>query len=189
MTTEDKVIPIRCTGSRYVHWDRLLTFQGELKEMKEADFDKFRALLLKYGWIAPIYCWDDKVLTDNTMADGHGRLLVLKELIHEGYSIDKIPVCDIQAKDTQEAAGMLLAINSKFQKITPQGLYEFTHNFKIDLPTLETFKLPDINFEKFKTEFHTETNDEGNDATPENKIYKHLYECPSCGHKYTKDDK
>ena len=172
----DKQIPIRCSGSRTIEWTELVPFQGDLKEMSKDSFQKLRASILKYGWISPIFVWKDTLL-----ADGHGRILVLKELIKEGYTIEPLPICDIQAIDKREAAEILLAINSKFQNVTPEGLYEYVTNFDIDLDTLQNFELPDIDFDIFKAEFYDK--DAPPDAEPENNKPEDtkLSTCPSCG--------
>ncbi len=64
---------------------------------------------MKYGWIAPIFIWNK-----NYILDGHGRLLILEQLLKEGYIINDLPIVDIEAKTKKEAAQILLAINSKY---------------------------------------------------------------------------
>lgn len=162
-----KVIPIRCKGNRYLSFTEIKAFQGNLKEMSKENFLKLRNLILKHGWIAPVFVWnEDKIL------DGHGRLLVLGELIKEGYSIDKIPVVDIEAETKKEAAEILLAINSHFQSITDQGLYEFMATMEIDLSELQDFVLPDINLEKFELSYFKEGLTDDDEVPPVSKKTK-----------------
>jgi len=159
-----KTIPVRCKGNRFLSFKELKAFQGNLKEMSKDNFLKLRNLILKHGWIAPVFVWNK-----NKILDGHGRLLVLGELLKEGYSIDKIPVVDIEAKTKKEAAEILLAINSHFQSITDQGLYEFMATMEIDLSGLQDFVLPDINLDKFELSYFKEglTDDDEVPPVPE----------------------
>ena len=116
MKRNNKQIPIRCKGNRYLPFDKLKNFQGSLKEMSEANAGKLKASILKYGWVAPVFVWGGDYILD-----GHGRLLVLGELLKDGYTIGELPVVDIEAQTKKEAAEILLAINSKYQTITDEG--------------------------------------------------------------------
>ena len=146
-----KQIPVRCKGNRYLPYDRLKTFQGDLKEMTEANAGKLKASILKYGWVAPVFVWGGDYILD-----GHGRLLVLGNLLEEGYSIGDLPVVDIEARTKKEAAEILLAINSKYQTITDEGLYQFMNDMDLKLDDLSIFELPDIDFKEFESEFFSE---------------------------------
>lgn len=159
------VIPIKIKGDlRRVPWKSLKPFQGNLKEMSEDDAEKLRGSLLKFGWRFPIFVWKEK--KNNWIHDGHGRLNVLKKLLEEGYTIGDIPVVDIQAKDKQEAGELLLALNSRFGKATPEGLYEFINEMGIDVETLLDYDFPDIDIDDFVSEFF-EVPADGADETPE----------------------
>src|SRR3972149_3235450 len=157
-----KQIPVRCKGNRYLPYDRLKTFQGDLKEMTEANAEKLKASILKYGWVAPVFVWGG----DYTL-DGHGRLLVLGQLLEEGYAIEDLPVVDIEAQTKKEAAEILLAINSKYQTITDDGLYQFMHEMDLNLEDLSIFELPDIDFKDFEAEFFSEEGEAVEEGIPE----------------------
>mgnify|MGYP003131800822 CR=1 FL=1 len=149
----DKTIPIRCKGSKTVPFESLKPFQGNLKEMNLDDADKLRAEIVERGWIAPIFVWNDQIM------DGHGRLYVLGQMLEDGYSIGELPVAEIDAKDETEAAKILLAINSHYQKITDDGLYEFVSRYNIKALDLENLELPDIDLGQFK-HFYLDDKDE-----------------------------
>ncbi len=151
MSKNCKTIPIRCKGNRHLPYDRLKAFQGDLKEMTEANAEKLKASILKYGWVAPVFVWGSDYILD-----GHGRLLVLGGLLKEGYSIADLPVVDIEAQTKKEAAEILLAINSKYQTITDEGLYQFMHDMDLNLEDLSIFELPDIDLKEFEAEFFSE---------------------------------
>jgi len=140
-----KKIKITCTGSRSVSIDALKNFQGNLKELRKPELEKLKRQILKHGFSFPVFLWGgDKIL------DGHQRVFTVKELISEGYSIDDIPVVDIDAATKKEAAEKLLAINSHYAKITDDGLYEFIDANELDLSDFAgDLSLPEIDMEKF----------------------------------------
>ncbi len=162
MKRNTKYIPIRCKGNRYLSYDRLKTFQGDLKEMTETNAEKLKASILKYGWVAPIFVWGSDYILD-----GHGRLLVLGELLKEGYTIGDLPVVDIEARTKKEAAEILLAINSKYQTITDEGLYRFMDEMELGIEDMSIFELPDIDFKGFEAEFFSEDAEAEEEEIPE----------------------
>ncbi len=120
-----------------------------------------KSSIIKYGWIAPVFVWNK-----TEILDGHGRLKVLQELFKQGYTIEgDIPVCDIEAKTRKEAAEILLAISSRYQRITEEGLQEFIKLNEITLDDLPIFDLPEINLDVFSTEYQQDT--EEDDFNPE----------------------
>ena len=157
----DKNIPIRCKGNRCLPFDRLKTFQGDLKDMTKANAEKLKASILRYGWVAPVFVWNK-----NEILDGHGRLLVLGHLLNEGYTIGDLPVVDIEAQTKKEAAEILLAINSKYQTITDEGLYQFMSEMDLKIDDLSIFELPDIDLKDFEADFFSE----GTEAVEEEEI-------------------
>lgn len=157
----NKEIQIRCRGSRELPYDKLKTFQGNLKEMTKENCRKLKSSILKYGWCAPVFVWGEDYILD-----GHGRLLVLAELLKEGYSIGDLPVVDIQADTKKQAGEILLAINSKFQTITDQGLHEFMAAMEIGFDELDGFAL-DMDLERFGNEYFTENGLTDPDEIPE----------------------
>ena len=146
-----KFITTKCKGNRYIPFGELKTFQGNLKEMSKDSAGKLRASIISHGWVAPVFVWNG-----NEILDGHGRLLVLAELLKEGYTIGALPVVDIEADNRQEAARILLAINSKYQSITDEGLYEFMSTMELSMDDLADIDLPDIDLEDFEANFFKE---------------------------------
>ena len=174
----NKIIPIKCgQGLRTVSYRSLKPFQGSLKEMSQDSAKKLRASILKYGWRFPIFVWRDG--ETEYVHDGHGRLLVLKALIAEGYMIDKIPVVDIQADDRRMAAALLLALNSKHGVVTGEGLYGFVHDFDIDPMELEAFDIPDIDLDDFRAELFEHDDMSGEETGP---LESNSKACQNCGY-------
>lgn len=149
-----KKIPIKCKGQKYLPYTELNEFQGNLKKITQKDLEKLKNQIKKLGWVAPIFIWvnGDK----NEIIDGHGRLKALKSLIEEGYTIDDLPVVEIEAKSRKEAAEILLSINSVYQKMTEKGLYEFLDDMELDLNSLENLNLPNIDISELKELFAAE---------------------------------
>ena len=133
--------------------------------MSKENSQKLKAQILKHGWIAPVFVWkNDK---SEEILDGHGRLLILHELIKEGYAIDALPVVDVEAKTKKEAAEILLSINSHYQNITNDGLSEFIKEMGLTLEDLSDIVLPDIDFTEFENEFFGKQGLIDDDEVPE----------------------
>jgi DNA modification methylase len=136
-------IKIKSKGNRLIDWQDLKPFQGNLKKADKEDIEKLKVIIKRRGWTVPIAVWEDNIL------DGHGRLEALKSLINEGCTVGKIPVIDIEAKDKKEASEILLEINSRANKMTDEGLYEFIQEFGIQEYDFDNLNFPDIDIDKF----------------------------------------
>lgn len=168
-----KRIKITCKGQKYIDINQLVNFQGNLKELSRKKYNKLKNLIIKYGFSFPVFVWKDH----NEIIDGHQRVLVVKDMAGKGYTIDKIPVVEIEAKDKQEVAEKLLALNSKFGKMTDEGLYEFINTNDVDFENIyKDLELTDINIDKFLTGFlKDETKDDDvphidEDVEPQSKL-------------------
>ena len=163
---EAKKIKITCKGSKSVPLEDLAEFQGNLKTLSEKSFEKLKRAILKHGFSFPVFVWRNYII------DGHQRLSVIKVLIDEGYSIDKIPVVEIQAKNKKEAGEKLLLLNSQYAKMTEEGLYNFLDDCGIDFSELHVdLELPTINTEQFMASWLGE--DTGNGATEKLKDFEY----------------
>ena len=138
------IIEVRCKGNRTLPYREFKTFQGNLKNISKENFTKLKNSILKFGWIAPVFVWNK-----NEILDGHGRLLVLDDLVKENYTIAEIPVVDIEAKTKKEAAQILLSINSKYQEITEEGLSEFMQIMDLSITELDDINISDIDMTHF----------------------------------------
>src|SRR4030067_241178 len=174
MSNKINKIEIGCKGSRTILHSKLKPFQGSLKEMSKLSAEKLKASILKYGWRFPVFVWNDG--KTDWIHDGHGRLLVLAELLKEGYTIDALPVVDIHAKDRKEAAELLLAVNSKYQTVTEEGLYQFMHEMELKMEDLTAFDLPDIDMEQFEAGYFGDKESKETEKNVQEEI-----KCPNCG--------
>ena len=133
-----KTISIKCETKDYLDWHNITEFQGGLKIRDEADIEKAKTSILKYGWSFPFFVWVSG--KTNYCLDGHARIKVLKALEEEGYLIPELPVVYIQAKNRTEAKQKLLRLNSNFGHFTKESVLEFASD--IDL-NFDEIALPD----------------------------------------------
>ena len=147
-----KTISIKCETKDYLDWHNITEFQGGLKIRDEADIEKAKTSILKYGWSFPFFVWVSG--KTNYCLDGHARIKVLKALEEEGYLIPELPVVYIQAKNKTEAKQKLLRLNSNFGHFTKESVLEFAED--IDL-NFDEIALPNglINFDNDDEEKYT----------------------------------
>lgn len=147
-----KTIEIKCKGSEELDLEQIEAFQGNLKDLSKENYDRLRKQILELGFSAPIAVWKHE--GHNYCLDGHQRVRVLTEMKRsEGYEIPKLPVVAVEAATEHEAKKKILALASQFGEVTKEGLFEFVSLNNIDLPTLEGFRLPEIDMPKFEAEF------------------------------------
>lgn len=154
-----KEIKINCDAKNYANLDDFNELQGNLKDLTELNFNKLKLSILKYGFIAPLFAYKDNK-GKLWIMDAHQRVRVLKHLRDvDGYLVPKLPYNLIQAKDKRQAKEMLLAINSRYGKMTVDGLYEFINEpkFEIDFENIKTLlDFSDINLDSFDLGYITQ---------------------------------
>ena len=155
-----KTFKIACETKDYLDWHNITEFQGGLKIRDEADIEKAKTSILKYGWSFPFFVWVSG--KTNYCLDGHARIKVLKALEEEGYLIPELPVVYIQAKNKTEAKQKLLRLNSNFGHFTKESVLEFAED--IDL-NFDEIALPDSVIDFSESGEVAET--EGDDEAPE----------------------
>jgi len=135
-----KTIKIACSGSDSLLVSEFKPLQGDLKAMSPENMEKLKARIVKYGFDAPIFIWDNYVL------DGHQRLSAIQSLMDDGYELPglELPVCKIKAKNMDDAKKRLMGYVSQFGHITAEGLEVFVEGLnlseimqEIDLPGYE----------------------------------------------------
>ena len=128
----------------------LHAFQGELKELQREEYDQLKSLIQEEGFFEPVEVWTDGE-GKHWIIDGHQRLSVCDR---EGWELDgDVPTRPMPAENREHAAKRLLALNSRFGRMTGQGLYEYMHDFGISMDDLSAFSLSDLDLESFKLEF------------------------------------
>ena len=161
MKNLDKMIEIKCDCDKVIDFHELTEFQGGLKERTQADYDKAKKSILKYGWSFVLYYWNDG--KTKWIIDGHNRVTVLKQLEKDGYFIPPIPAIEVFCKDRKEAKEKLLRLNSTFGKLTKESVLEFAED--IDL-NFDEIALPDSVID-FTDQSGEVAETEGDDEAPE----------------------
>ena len=161
MKNLDKMIEIKCDCDKVIDFHELTEFQGGLKERTQADYDKAKKSILKYGWSFVLYYWNDG--KTKWIIDGHNRVTVLKQLEKDGYFIPPIPAIEVFCKDRKEAKEKLLRLNSTFGTMSKESVLTFADDIELNF---DEIALPDsvIDFTDQSGEI-AET--EGDDEAPE----------------------
>ena len=164
-----KTFKIACETKDYLDWHNITEFQGGLKIRDEADIEKAKTSILKYGWSFPFFVWVSG--KTNYCLDGHCRMLVLKQLEAEGYLIPELPVVYISAKNKTEAKQKLLRLNSQYGRMTKESVLEFAEDLELNF---DEIALPDsvIDFTDAEEPQETEGDDEAPELDEENTVSK-----------------
>ena len=183
MKDDTKTIKITCTGAAVLGIEKLSLFQGNLKELSKENYEKLKQEIIKHGFSFPVFVWKND--GKNHVLDGHQRINVLLAMQKEGYTIPKLPVDWIQAKDKREAKEKILAAVSQYGKITEEGLYEFTNTAGIKFEDFKAFTdLPGINFDRYEAGYVNQPEPREVDESIADGV--EMCKCPKCGHEFPK---
>lgn len=146
-------LKIACEGAATVALDQLKEFQGDLKTLNKEPFEMLKKELVQTGFAFPFHVWKDPQGQLNLIG-GHQRKRVIHAMEQEGWVIPPLPVVWVKAKNLQEAKRRVLQDVAQYGKVEGQGLYEFVHEFDLDVNDLATsFRLPDIRMPEFLEEY------------------------------------
>lgn len=153
---QHSTLKVACEGAATVQLDQLKEFQGELKSLNKDAFEMLKKELVQTGFAFPFNVWRDPDGQLNLIG-GHQRKRVLTAMREDGWVIPPLPVVWVEAKDLQEAKRRVLQDVSQYGKLEGQGLYEFVHEFELDVNDLATsFRLPDIKMPDFIEEYFSD---------------------------------
>ncbi len=164
-TMENNKLKIADALANYptIDYRTLNAFQGDLKELKEAEYRKLKLNLFGDGVIpqneffVPLMVWVEPKTKKPYILDGHQRVNVIKSCNGEPY---ELPYLQIDAKNKVEAKKKLALVNSQYGRMTREGWDSFMHDVDVDwvrgMTTLEAFTLPPL--EGFGKDFEPETN-------------------------------
>ena len=170
--TTTKEIPITCTGSDMLSIDSITDFQGNLKTITNKEYEKLKSSIQRYGFSFPIFIWKNG---KNNIIAGHQRLMALRKMRTEGYSVpnDSVPVSYIDAKDEKEAKKKVLLATSQYAKTTTDGLYEFLSLNDISFEDIKTdIDIPTINLDRFENEFYRDIVEDDAPPLPKEAVSK-----------------
>lgn len=124
-------------GTSLLDYRQIESFQGELKDLSEAEYNKLLESFKKHDFFVPEFIWQHE--GHNYCLDGHGRQRVLlKEQIEFENTGYQIPVVLIEADNIKDAKEKLLKITSQYQKITQEGLDAYIA--QAELPEAEIYQ-------------------------------------------------
>lgn len=132
------MIKIKCESKDYLPFEKLVEFQGGLKQRDEADYEKIIRSIKKHGFMFPFFTWAHK--GKYYLIDGHGRYGALQRLVASGEQIPPLPVVYVKCKDEAEAKEILLKLNSQYGHMTADSVKEFLGDLQINL---DDIALPD----------------------------------------------
>jgi hypothetical protein len=183
---DEKVIRITCKGATEVPLDELHDLQGNLKDLSVENYHKLKQSILEYGFSFPVFMWVDSE-GKKWVIDAHQRSRMLKKLRdEEGYTIPNLPADIIEADDKIQAKEKLLLLNSRYGRMTEEGLNEFIHqeDSPIDLPNIELLlELPDINIDYAKQDGQ-DFSDKNEEIDPAELAKDLNMKCPRCGFEF-----
>lgn len=112
-----------------IDYRKLKPLQGNLKDLSKTNYSKLKKSFTEKGLFVPMFVWQEGDVF--WLLDGHGReKLFSKEkavfVDSKGKETFEIPALIIQAKDLIDAKEKILLISSQFQRITQEGLDEFS---------------------------------------------------------------
>jgi hypothetical protein len=175
-----KTLKITCKGYATIELDKIITIQGQLKELSDENFNKLKNQILKQGFAAPFFLWSDN--GKMKCLDGTQRYRVLTVLREEGYTIPPLPYVEIEAANEKQAAEKLLSFVSQYGKTTNDGLYEFMHEFELDKDVFNNLEIPELNLEAFNEGY---VEDEPKESQPP---AEKITQCPTCGEQFNAND-
>lgn len=168
MEIKNKILTIEL-----VNWNGLKPLQpAGFKEMTKKNFAKLKESIVKNNFAMPFTVWKngDEIF----IIDGTHRYKALQELKKEGYKIpEKLPAVFIDCKDRKEASKLVILYSSIYATVTDDGLYEFMNleNFTFDELNKE-FSIPEIDFEKFNSEYFLDEDETFDEDEQYNNITK-----------------
>lgn len=121
---------------------QLVPLQGNLKELPTDNYQKLRRSILRHGFFAPLFIWEDAKDNKIYLIDGHQRCITLGLMKKEGYSIPQLPVVFIQADNLNNAKEKLSVVTSQYGQFTERGVREFFESFDFDKNFFKTIELP-----------------------------------------------
>lgn len=158
-----KEIKMSVKKMEWMSYKALKPFQGDLKSLTEANFEKLKKEILDSEFSAALHAWcEEKKVKGKTVKtyytlDGHQRCRVLGKMEEEGFKIPLVPVVIVDAPNYKAAKKKLLGMASQYGSMESQGLYEFVEESGLEKELLETnYNFPEVNAEKFSQEFYEE---------------------------------
>lgn len=177
-------VVLKCDHKQTLPISYLTPIQENLKSLSDENYKKLKGLILKNGFKYPLFVWSADKENKNYILDGHQRYYTLERMKKEGYSIPRIPVLFIKAKDLAEAKESVLELASQFGDVSESGLKDFIKNAGLKFDFAKAFYFPtlDLKFDAVKVEKKEKSKPEVSKAKGASKL---LHRCPKCEHEWS----
>src|SRR6187455_1275528 len=142
-------VKIKCRGSGEISLDKIIPFQGDLKDLSDSNYEKLKKQILTHGMVAPFMLWKGNLI------DGHQRLKTLLKMKEEGIKLPELfPMVEIEAKDEKTAKKIVLAISSQYGKMTEESLFDFSKSFDLEFKEMEeSFNFDAFDFKDYEKKY------------------------------------
>jgi DNA modification methylase len=150
-------VRIKCTGADSVSLEKLIQFQGNLKDLSKENYQKLKSQILEHGFVSPVHVWVNG--GEYKILDGTQRTRALKAMKAEGIDVpEKIPVNWVEAENEEQARKIILSLVSQYGTTTSDGLYEFMSDISTDpeyvRDILAGLEIPNIDTDTFFAEHY-----------------------------------
>ena len=145
----------RIIKTQPIDWRNLKFIQQEnFKDLDESAKHKLKASLLANSFSQPFYVWEDES-GELFCLDGKHRVIILEELVNEGYDVPYLlPATFIQCDNKKEAAKLVLIYSSIYAKISQQGLFDFIKEYELQMNEFNgEIELPEFSMPRFEQKF------------------------------------
>lgn len=146
----------RVIGTYEIDWKRLKFIQPEtFKELGTEEKQHLKNSVIKNNFAQPFYVWEDTSEGELYCLDGKHRVMILEELIADGYEVPKrLPATHIECENKYEAASLVIIYSSIYAKVTQQGLFDFIQLYDLEYETLrQQIDLPEFSIDRFEQKF------------------------------------
>lgn len=182
-----KTVAVTCTGAAVIAVEELLEFQGELKTITDANMEKLKGIISRHGFNSPVQIW--KSGKNNYIVDGHMRLLALRSMESEGWTVPThVPVDYIEAKSKKHAKEILLSRLAPYGEVTMEGLHGYLAESELDFNVVkESFEIPNIDFDKFEHQYLKTSDEKIEELKKHDDGHSNLvHTCPRCQYRFGK---
>lgn len=164
-----ETIKNRIIKTELVDIDRLTPFQGTLKTLDDARFNKLRKSILEEGFSFTVHVWENADVI--YIIDGHQRVSVLTQMRKQGYEVPPINCAFVSAKTYRDAKKLVLLAVSQYGKIQKEGFIDFVQGEDFDFGDFDfpdlTFDLADLSFDVSEPPGERQYDETKEDEVPE----------------------